>query len=96
MTLMSYVCSTLGRMTDTQRQIIEFETRHPIHNAKKADMIREQFGLKESRYYQILTNLMLDPMTLPEYPQEVHAWLRRRNAANRRTRELAAIRRVAS
>lgn len=80
-------------MTETQHEIIQFETLHPIHNGKKADLIRERFGLKESRYYQILTNLMLDPQTLPEYPQEVNAWLRRRDAANRRTRELAAARR---
>jgi hypothetical protein len=80
-------------MNDTHHAIIQFETLHPIHNARKADMIREQFGLKESRYYQILTHLMLDPQTLPDYPQEVNAWLRRRDAANRRTRELAAARR---
>jgi hypothetical protein len=93
---MSYVCSTLYYMNDTHHAIIQFETRYPIHNAKKADMIREQFGLKESRYYQMLTNLMLDPQTLPEYPQEVNAWLRRRDAANRRTRELAGLRRLSA
>jgi hypothetical protein len=87
------VALTLERMTETQHDIIRFETRYPTHNARKADMIRDQFGLKESRYYQLLTHLMLDPQTLPEYPQEVNAWLRRRDAANRRTRELAASRR---
>lgn len=83
-------------MTETQRAIIQFETLHPIHNGRKADLIREQFGLKESRYYQILTRLMLDPTTLPEYPQEVNAWLRRRDNANRRTRELATARRLSA
>lgn len=87
---MSYVCSILDDMlTDTQTEILEFEDTHPLHNSRKGNMIRERFGLKEARYYQIVTNLMLDPDVLPLFPQLVKRWMRRRDAANQRTMELA-------
>lgn len=93
---MSVAHQKLDPMDTTHANIIRFETQHPTHNGNKALLIRNTFGLSESRYYQILTNVMLDPTTLPEFPQEVNAWLRRRDAANRRTRDFAMTRRMAS
>jgi hypothetical protein len=94
--LMSDVTPILDLMTETEKSIIEFDALQPLHNGAKAQKIKELFGLKESRYYQIVTRLMLDPATLPLYPQEVGRWMRRRDAANGRVMRLAQERRIAS
>jgi hypothetical protein len=72
-------------LSDRDRAILHFEDAHPRTGGKKVDLIRDEFGLTEARYYQTLNRIIDDPEALAERPMLVRRLqrIRRQRMANR-------------
>ncbi len=70
-------------LTDTERDILDFEARPWAQGGAKAREIRERYGWSETRYLQVLRSLLDRPAALEHAPKLV--WrLREQVAAGRR------------
>ena len=72
-------------LSDRSREILDFERTWRALPGTKASAIRERFGLSDSRYYQIL-NEVLDEPGVAAYDPLVVKRLRRRRERRRRAR----------
>jgi hypothetical protein len=80
--------NTTAELTDEARQILDFETKHPVwkYAGAKESAIRELFAMTATAYYQRLNYLLDDPKALPYAPQTINRLRRVRDqrAAYRR------------
>lgn len=77
-------------MTDTDRAILELESRWYRHAGSKQQAVRE-LGLVETHYWQRLNRLLDDPEATAEFPELVNRLRRLRDArARQRGRRPAA------
>ncbi|HEY4408349.1 MAG TPA: DUF3263 domain-containing protein [Acidimicrobiia bacterium] len=72
-------------LSQRSRDIIDFERTWRAFPGTKAEAIREQFGLSDSRYYQLL-NDVLDEPGVADYDPLVVKRLRRHRERRRRAR----------
>ena len=72
-------------LSNRSREILDFERTWRALPGTKAAAIRERFGLSDSRYYQIL-NEVLDEPGVAAYDPLVVKRLRRRRDRRRRAR----------
>lgn len=72
-------------LSNRSREILDFERIWRALPGTKASAIRERFGLSDSRYYQIL-NEVLDEPGVAAYDPLVVKRLRRRRDRRRRAR----------
>lgn len=60
-----------GALTDTERDILDFEARGWVSGGQKMAAIRETFGWSETRYYQVLRSLLDRRAALEHSPATV-------------------------
>jgi hypothetical protein len=77
----------LRELTDRDRAVLAFELRYPRHTGAKEELIRSQFRLPPSRYYQLVNRLIDDAAALVAEPQLVKRLLA---ARDRRTKTRAS------
>lgn len=69
-------------LTDTQREILDFETAwaHWKYAAAKDGELLHRFGMKPTTYYAVLNELLDNPAGLAHAPQTVNRLRRLREA----------------
>lgn len=55
-------------MTESERELLDFEDLHPTHSRTKEALIRERFGCSPARYYQIRNRLADDLAAVKTHP----------------------------
>lgn len=73
-------------LTDSDRDILDFESRWPRHGAEKEEAVRADLGLTPARYYQLLSRLIDTEDALIHDPLLVHRLRRREDARDLRRR----------
>jgi hypothetical protein len=73
------------RLSERDRQILEFERQWWKYAGAKEQAIRELFDMSATRYYQVLNSLLDNPAALAADPMLVKR-LRRMRAARQRAR----------
>jgi len=63
---------TPGALTDTERDVLDFEARPWPHGGAKLTAIRNTFGWSETRYYQVLRSLLDRPAALEHSPALIY------------------------
>jgi GrpB-like predicted nucleotidyltransferase (UPF0157 family) len=81
----------MDELTDRDREILAFERRWPRHVGAKEEAIRVTFGLRPSRYYQLLNVVIDKPAALQAEPMQVKR-LQRLRADRTRARAARAFR----
>lgn len=71
-------------LTDRDKAILDFERSWSLESGLKADAIRERFELSDSRYYQLIAEMLTDPDAVTYDPLLVR---RLRRERDRRRRE---------
>src|SRR5690242_11310199 len=77
--------SESGRLSERDRQILEFERQWWKYAGAKETAVREQFDMSATRYYQVLNALIDRPEALAHDPLLVRR-LRRLRATRQRQR----------
>ncbi|GAB3987712.1 DUF3263 domain-containing protein [Actinoallomurus sp. NPDC050550] len=72
-----------GRLTQRDREILDFERQWWKHAGAKEQAIRELFDMSSTRYYQILNQLIDRPEALEHDPMLVKRLRRQRSARQR-------------
>ncbi len=69
-----------GRLDERSMHVLEFEARAWQEPGRKAEAIREEFGISAARYYRILGELIDSPAALRHDPMLVKRLQRMREA----------------
>lgn len=77
-------------LDDRQLRVLAFEARAWQHPARKAEAIRDEFGISAARYYRILGELIDSPAALRHDPMLVKR-LQRMRSARRAARSSRSI-----
>ncbi|MDE9367280.1 DUF3263 domain-containing protein [Luteipulveratus sp. YIM 133132] len=77
--------SSREELTDRDQQILAFERQWWKYPGAKEQMIREQFEMSSTRYYQVLNTLLDSPVALEHDPMLVKR-LRRLRASRQKQR----------
>lgn len=77
-------------LDDRQRRVLAFEGRAWQQPARKAEAIRDEFGISAARYYRILGELIDSPAALRHDPMLVKR-LQRMRSARRAARSSRSI-----
>ena len=67
-------------LSDRDRALLEFESRHERHGAVKEEAVRTELELTPARYYQLLGRLIDTSDALAHDPLLVHRLRRMREA----------------
>ena len=78
------------RLSDLDREILEFEQDWVTHAGAKESAVRERFDLTPAGYHQLLNRIIDDPAAEAHAPRLVRR-LRRRRAARQEQRALRRL-----
>ncbi|CCI53343.1 DUF3263 domain-containing protein [Nostocoides jenkinsii] len=77
--------STVGDLSDRDRQILAFERQWWKYAGSKETAVRDLFEMSSTRYYQVLNGLIDNPAALAHDPMLIKR-LRRLRASRQRSR----------